>query len=829
VIYRGSVMAVGFAIDAALVGEAEARRRVLALWAPGATVLAHGSLYVIAGLRAMRVRCEAAPGMPLVAQGSVVAAMPVDAATFAAGSIVVARGGEAHVVTGIPVGLAAWIELDDLAVLELAPLAPRPAALALAPPPPDTREALAAPPADPLGAEVRAALARALGGEGPAARPSLWQRILAWFAPSRQRALPAGAPSHAPPPPPSWLARLRARIAAAVWRSALGRVLGRAYAAYLQKTLDLFERGDYDAALRHAISIGGDEPGGLGLLATSLPKPRDRVELNLGRRSGASSLVPAGLDAVAELRAAYRRAAARLEQLGRYADAAFVLAELLGEVLTAIDVLERHGQLETAAKLADARALSPGLRVRLWFLAGNRERAIDVARSHDAWGDAVQRLEAAHDERAAVLRMLWADHLADCGDYMAAVGVAWRARASHALIESWIDRGIAGEGTVAARLFVRKLVVAPASFPAVAPAVLGFLADPEAVQSRVAFAEELIGEPPSPELRTLARPVVRALLADLGAARPIKQGLLERLVRLADDPALRIDQARLRAAPPPEPAPARLPTLSWDAHDAGALAVHDVAVLPGDRLLVALGELGVRIVNRAGKTVAHIDQPATRLVVSDHGTRALAIAKRGVDVHRIARLDLAMKRGAHWCDATFDSAVDTFDGDTWLVARGREVFAVDTTGDRWRSMWGIQTEPIERPLQLRRDQTCWAIEAFDGETTECWYYDRFALHARRHVAHDNSLVVALPRARIEMKLPFDVVSAVCDRMAASGTNVVSVLREGSPIALVTLVLGGATRSSVRLTGGQLAIGDDRGRVLVYDVAAGLLRHDLRLS
>ena len=59
-IFRGVVEAAGFLIDAALLGEAEARRRILELWEPGATVyrVARGWLIRLPGAaaRALPIR-----------------------------------------------------------------------------------------------------------------------------------------------------------------------------------------------------------------------------------------------------------------------------------------------------------------------------------------------------------------------------------------------------------------------------------------------------------------------------------------------------------------------------------------------------------------------------------------------------------------------------------------------------------------------------------------------------------------------------------------------------------------------------------------------------
>ena len=52
---------------------------------------------------------------------------------------------------------------------------------------------------------------------------------------------------------------------------------------------------------------------------------------------------------------------------------------------------------------------------------------------------------------------------------------------------------------------------------------------------------------------------------------------------------------------------------------------------------------------------------------------------------------------------------------------------------------------------------------------------------------------------------------------------------GPPRTFATLRLDGATAASMRLADLVLTIGDDRGRVIVFDVVRGLVRRDFRTS
>jgi len=856
--HRGTVVATGFVIDPSLMGAAEARRRVLALSTPGSSVREHQGALIITGLRATRVRVSTAAGTPLVEQHGTVAAMPLEADEAAElgvpGGVVIAHAGVARPVALADtreVDLAAWIDLDEFQLSAMKPLAGPPARIAIPPPPTtDIRSVTGAPAEDVRVKEVTQALTRSRSVASRGVRAaSPWSRFVRWLSQRmrpRQKALPASTGSR--PAGLSWFDRLRNRVATALWKRRLGMALGRRHAAYVRRVLEMFDRGDLENALRHAIPLGGESKD--EQLALGMPRPRQSLALTYGAR-GPGSIIPVADVAMAMMRDRYLAAASRLEQGGRVDEAAFVLAELLSDPKAAIALLERHGHYTVAARLAEGRRLEPGLIVRLWFLARDHERAIDTARIHHAWADAVARLEKSGDSRASILRMLWADNLAESGDFVRAVDAAWPVKPSRALVEAWIDRGIALQGTAAARLLVKKLLIAPSSFPQVAPSMLEILAGEgaDSVRQRVSMIEELVRSPTSGELQTIARPALRALVRDCGSgAVDSKSPLLETLAKFADDAALRADRPAFASA---LPRPSLLERgyrvdLPWSAHDAGAVPVYDAAALPGDRLVLALGELGVRIVGRTGRTIAHIDQPATQLVVSDHGSRALAIVARG-HVRRIARLDLIERRGAHWCDAEFDECADTFDGDLWLATRGRQVFAVDTTASRWRAVWGVDVDPPGAQCSVHRDGRWFVVTVRDGDALEHWHYDGFTLRVRRPWPRAGVEYVAVPPRPTDMAYvvrdPEDATTsdvALVTAIVLAGELGVVNRRTSSGVALecanlkahrtlATLRLDGATAASMRLADNVLTIGDDRGRLIVFDAGLGVVRRDLRTS
>jgi hypothetical protein len=86
--------------------------------------------------------------------------------------------------------------------------------------------------------------------------------------------------------------------------------------------------------------------------------------------------------------------------------------------------------------------------------------------------------------------------------------------------------------------------------------------------------------------------------------------------------------------------------------------------------------------------LARFAEPASRIVVSDQGDRAILVARRG-EVCRLSRLDLVARRVRTWCDARIDQFASDFDGMTWFVARGGALYAVDATAARFEHLWKV--------------------------------------------------------------------------------------------------------------------------------------------
>ncbi|HEV2846298.1 MAG TPA: hypothetical protein VG477_15685, partial [Thermoanaerobaculia bacterium] len=503
-----------------------------------------------------------------------------------------------------------------------------------------------------------------------------------------------------------------------------------------------------------------------------------------------------------------------------------------------------------------ARELPPGLVVRQWFLAGDRARALRIARHTGAFSDAATRLERSRKtEEAAELRRLWAEGLAEAGDYAAAVDTLWPLATERHRALGWMDQAIEQGGAQAGRMMARKVTLAAEPFEKLRGEALGLLESwrAEGAAARLTFAETLTRGPQTPETMTLARAAVRAVVRDAGRlGTRLEPAGFRQLVAFAGDGTLRTDAPAL-PLPAGEPWTSRGEVLLAEvaARDVGAMPAHDAAFLPNGLLVVALGEAGVRLFSRGGRVVAEFDQPAHRLVISDHGDRALALAKRG-GIWRIARLDFAARRGEHWCDAPLEAWAPDYDGALWFVATPRELLVAEVSASSLDGSWGLSHLP-GRVLTLARSVNRCSI-LFSGEEAELWTYELPSLVLRRRevvpsgfgarrshapaLCPDGAVAAPLPggpgrnpSVRVydeglsEISLPGPGRTGepaifgnwIAQAVHEPDAGVVYLIHRPSGAVLGEFALGRAGKIALRLTGQSLTIADDRGRVLVVDL------------
>ncbi|MHA6908124.1 bpX6 domain-containing protein [Ralstonia pseudosolanacearum] len=552
---------------------------------------------------------------------------------------------------------------------------------------------------------------------------------------SRQAAPPVGTllPRGGWRAPQQW----RHWLARAAMFTQVSRLLGRRNAAYLRHMVALFEAGQLDEALRHAIPLGGEQ----GSLGESFAALRARQDLSMRQRlmPGPSVRLGDGVDDY--LRQLYRNSFEKLDRAGRVDEAAFVLAELLESRQEALDYLEKHERYQQAAELALAWDRPAAVIVRLHCLAGDWRVAVAVARRDRAFADAVLMLEKRWPDPARRLRLEWAQALAAQGDWLGAVEVAWQVPEARDEAALWLEHAHAAGGELAARGLVQRAQLLPETLPQYAVHLQTLRDARDRHAERAALAQALLGvRKRGPALASLARLVTGAILADQAhGVGTLNRKALQNLVHQTGDRLLQADLPNGPLPVPDRPAlRARTPALLLDAPAAGVRSICDAVTLHGGRYLLALGEAGAAVVDGRGALVSRFAVPAERLVIADSRQVALALARRG-DLWRVSRIELPTRRVIDLGMLPVGQCAMQFDGIAWTVAHGSRVRVFDASRAPCSVLWQVDTLPGEvRALSRTQHTEQWLIAsgAVGATSAADWQLWRYTLPARRLISRD---------------------------------------------------------------------------------------------
>lgn len=880
------------------------RARVLAMWRPGMHVYALHDAWALTLGAPRRLRAERMPGAALVELavdgGALRSSSPLSLRERAAlvaggarpGDLVVTRGGVAETVSPARVAEvdpSTWIDLGDVD-----PVAVR--SLGREPPPVELVQPGPPPPRKVVGASLADALSQALAARGvdasaltpPTERGGVLVGLLGavagLFAAGRSQHEPSPAKPGAPgaaglsvvsgADSAGWLARARrwlaSRFARSMANTRLAEMLGRRQAEYLQRTIEMFRRGDLDEALRHAIRLGGDgavTPGATPRAALALPSPRSGLTVDL--RPSSTVVGSASTSYEETLRELYRAALADLEAQGRIDEAAFVQAELLRDAAGAVSLLERHQRYGAAATLAEAIPLSPELRARLWVLAGDLDRALLLVRQFGCYAAALSALSATSSGRDVLVRA-WARHLAHTGDLVGAVTVAQGDASLRDEVAAWRAAVIAVGGAAGIAMRVQRVVADPESF-AVDREPLAALCEARgerATRDRAVLADAITKAPALECLREVARMAVRPMIHDAARSGELQaREQVHAMLQRVGDPLLQTD---VRAWPmfsrTPLASRAKPVEIVFDDDDRGVTPVHDAVWNDGAGLLAAaLGEGGLAVLRHDDDVPRRVDQPAHQLVAGPTTLRALALAPRG-EALQVARVDLGATTAESWSEVRLDAWSDTWDGDTWVVFQGEALLPVDGVASSVRALREHRPERMVTRVRSTRGlavshgaamcSTLLELRDADARWLELWRHElpSWHLRERRQLAHSGACEVGADGVvlhaisgntlRVELEgrsLPLPLPAAMCEgrslRVArpwlavatqAPDHALVSLLTVPDMMLRATVTLRGSRRVNLRLSPDWLVIADDRGRVEVLDLHRGVTRRSLRV-
>jgi hypothetical protein len=534
---------------------------------------------------------------------------------------------------------------------------------------------------------------------------------------TRARA-PAGIAARAQPgkhTPALW----RRWVTRMTQHSRLSALYGRRQAAYMQRMFEMFENGDLEEALRHAIPLRGGPHSG----EQSFGTPQRRQDMSTSQHQGLARSMVFELDIEAHLRQIYRQTFERLERAGRIEEAVFVLAELLKAQQEALDCLEKHGRQQQAADLALAWDMPAATIVRLLCLAGNWQRALLVARRDEAFADAVALLQDKSPFYAERLRLEWAESLARKGLWLQAVEVVWPLPAERERATQWLLNAEMAGGSLALGALVKRAILLPDTLLAYADQIEQLRDDPQRFAERATLADSLLQHKAhASELAWLASATVHAIIADqVGGQGRLSLQQLQALVSMSKDKLLQADlPQQLPARPAPYTQVTGSEPLQWTAPAMGSRMIRDAVPLDDQRYLLALGEAGAVVVDAHGNTLYQFAMPAQYIVLA-HGRQVALLVARRNEVWRISKVDLVTRIATDLGVQMFNVFSRTFNGSNWTIGRGRQLRVVDV--DRgFETLWHVSDLPGE-VIGMKDDtynESLWLSDAQAG--LELWHY-----------------------------------------------------------------------------------------------------------
>jgi hypothetical protein len=450
---------------------------------------------------------------------------------------------------------------------------------------------------------------------------------------------------------------------------------------YLDKMVELFERGQLDEALRYGIPLGTfNTPAGREFVGRL--QPRESLEIRPGGRDAPSSLPVKGSDYLRQL---YRQALQKLLESGQIEAAVYLQVELLDDVAGALALLEQKQLYGMAARLAEARKLPADVQIRLHFLDGNVERALQIARRTGLYWQAYHALKKVDETRARRWLREWGLALLRAGLPYNAARVLWPERESCPEVYDWLRTACGREDVQAAEALALWLADPGTGNESELEQRLRERIDARDYVGDRQFETLLKSMPLSredPLISKLAGPLVREALSRLAEARiAVRPDEIRKVCEASEDRWLRADLPRWTAAPVDK-------TRVWAQRleGKGTTPILDAVMLPDGRSLLALGEAGLLVLSRRGNRQALLPLPCHGLVVPWKGDRVLLMQRRSEHDWSLTWLDVASLRAESWCNVRLDWFAQEYDGDSWLVGMEDSLYQIDAQARGWRSL-----------------------------------------------------------------------------------------------------------------------------------------------
>ncbi|MGB1310988.1 MAG: bpX6 domain-containing protein [Leucothrix sp.] len=546
------------------------------------------------------------------------------------------------------------------------------------------------------------------------------------------------------------LTRMKASLSRMLMRSPLGDAIGKSQAKFIEEMLQQFQNGNIDDALKRAVPLGTmqDLFDNIDHPMIGQFMPRSDLSISLQRSRGGQS-VSLDEQVVALLRQTYQRAFDTLDAAGRIEEAAFVLIDLLQDIDRALNYLEKHNKHRIAAQVAEGHVAKPARVIRQWVLAGDWQRAIQIARISGCYEEAITLLSHSHPQEAEQLRRALAQLHYQSGDLATAIEIIWPIADERHKALAWLKQSVALGGKQAIQHRLRLAIYDEENKDEHLNALHATFKNDHDLTAidRLRLINELSQYPNKPVIRHLASMAVRPYLRDVAKGRlHHDQHRWNRLITLCDDQVLQVDMSRINIAHTrsKQPLLALNQPANYPLTACFGRRIYDCQRLADGSLLLAFAEAGLEHWSQHGKLLTSYADICHQIVASDHGYQALLVAVyEGFQV--ISIFDLTKRSTRYWQQTQLDTWANNYDGLSWIVAQGDSLMVLDLQQTDITALWALN-DLKGNVINIQRSRTSFSLITANNTQFELWTYQLPELFLKERTPLIHETLNAFPAA-----------------------------------------------------------------------------------
>lgn len=492
---------------------------------------------------------------------------------------------------------------------------------------------------------------------------------------------------------------------------------------YLESMIKLFEEGNFDEALKYAIPINADEEDSRPTTLGSF-KPRNKLSFSK-KVYGQGAAIPCEPETQYRISQLYQKSFEELAKKNRIDEAAFVMIELLNNVTKGIEYLEQNKRYQQALDIAITKDADPNIIVRLCCLTQQWDKAIMIAKQYNSFANSVMLLEQHDSAIAEKLRLIWANTLAERGEWVTAIDVIWPLVEYRYLAEKWFEYA-EKMAEFSGSILVKKLILCPDSLAYHAHYLETLQIDPDRYEERAVIALAILqNKQERSKLKPLLAALIHAIIADsVQYSVNLSRVNYIDLVNYCNDQALKMDlspfsQINMKVIQPLNEDP-RHQVITCSA--SGYRIIYDAVPIRNGHLLLALGDAGIIIVDKMGIQLKHFMIAAHTIVLSYNLSQVLLLAQRD-DVFHIHKLDLATEQWQSLGYLKLVKWAKEFDGFNWtvLVNNCIQVINIENT---LKIGWKVELEEYAMTsIASSSKQEKWLLKNTSNGSFELWHYE----------------------------------------------------------------------------------------------------------